>query len=40
VKISRDGFGDRFVGDYGRVFVFAGIHQQLQFFRGVREKTK
>jgi hypothetical protein len=28
VKISRDGFGDRFVGDCGRVFVFAGVHQQ------------
>src|SRR5262245_43590525 len=28
MKISRDGFGDRFVGDCGRVFVFACVYQK------------
>ncbi len=27
VKITRDSFGDCFVGDCGCVFVFASIHQ-------------
>ena len=28
MKISRDGFGDRFVSDCGRVFVFACVYQK------------
>jgi len=30
--ISRDGFGDRFVGDFGRVFVFCYLKDKFAAF--------
>ena len=32
MKISRDGFGDRFVGDCGRVFVFCYLNDKFTAF--------